>query len=277
MMKTKSIRKIGLYVLLIALVLCLLFPIYWAFVSSVTSSRLILSKNPPLVPIAFDLSAYVEVITRKPILTWLMNTMIVALSATFIGVVLSLLAGYSLSRFKTAGNKFMGFFLLLGRMLPSSLIVIPIYMMFSKAKMINSFWALILMNLTNIIPFSTWMMKGYYDSIPVDLEQASSIDGCRWSQGFVKVVLPLTLPGIAAVSIYSLILCWNEFLYARTLAYKQSKWIFTVGLASFIGEHSINWSQIMAGGILFILPLVVIFIFLEPFLVGGLAAGSVKG
>lgn len=277
MMKTKSIRKIGLYVLLIALVLCLLFPIYWAFVSSVTSSRLILSKNPPLVPIAFDLSAYVEVITRKPILTWLMNTMIVALSATFIGVVLSLLAGYSLSRFKTAGNKFMGFFLLLGRMLPSSLIVIPIYMMFSKAKMINSFWALILMNLTNIIPFSTWMMKGYYDSIPVDLEQAASIDGCRWSQGFVKVVLPLTLPGIAAVSIYSLILCWNEFLYARTLAYKQSKWIFTVGLASFIGEHSINWSQIMAGGILFILPLVVIFIFLEPFLVGGLAAGSVKG
>lgn len=277
-MKTKAIsRKVGLYLLLIALVLCLLFPIYWAFVSSVTSSRLILSKNPPLTPVSFDLSAYVEVITRKPILTWLANTLIVAISATVIGVVLSLLAGYSLSRFKTSGNKIMGFFLLLGRMLPSSLIVIPIYMMFSKAKMINNYWALILMNLTNIIPFSTWMMKGYFDSIPVDLEQAASIDGCRWGQSFVKVVLPLTLPGVAAVSIYSLILCWNEFLYARTLAYKQSKWIFTVGLASFIGEHSINWSQIMAGGILFIVPLVIIFIFLEPFLVGGLAAGSVKG
>ena len=90
-------------------------------------------------------------------------------------------------------------------------------------------------------------------------------------------MLPLTLPGIAAVSIYSMILCWNEFLYSRTLVYNEKRWVFTVGISSFIGEHSINWSQIMAGGILFIIPLMIAFAFLEPFLVGGLAAGSVKG
>lgn len=276
-MKAKTRNKIGLYMLLLLLVVVLLFPVYWTFQSSITPSRQILSKNPPLVPHGFDFSAYMEVITRKPIFTWLFNTLFISITATFAGVVLSLLAGYSLSRFRTAGNKIMGFFLLLSRMLPASLIVIPIYMMFSKVKLINTYQALILMNLTNIIPFSTWMMKGYYDSIPRELEQAASIDGCFWAQSFTKIVLPLTMPGIAAVSIYSLILCWNEFLYARTLAYQQGKWVFTVGLASFIGEHSIAWNQIMAGGILFIIPLVIAFVFLEPFLVGGLASGSVKG
>lgn len=276
-MSTRVWRNIGLYALLLALCVVLLFPIYWTFLSSITPSRLILSKNPPMVPGKFDMTAYKDVIVRKPIFTWLQNTVVISVIATLIGVVLSLLAGYSLSRFRTAGNKIMGFFLLLSRMLPASLVVIPIYMMFSRAHLINTYRALILMNLTNIIPFSTWMMKGYFDSIPRDLEQAANLDGCNWLQSYLLVVLPLTLPGIAAVSIYSLILCWNEFLYARTLAYQQSHWVFTVGLASFIGEHSINWNQIMAGGILFIIPLVIAFVFLEPFLVGGLAAGSVKG
>ena len=273
----RKLRRSGLYLILLALLAVLLFPIYWTFQSSITPSRLILSTNPPLVPIELDMSAYADVILRRPILLWLGNTMLISIIATFVGIVLSLLAGYSLSRFRTAGNKIMGFLLLLSRMLPASLIVIPVYMMFSGARMINSYAALILMNITNIIPFSAWMMKGYYDSIPKELEEAANIDGCSWYKAFTKVVLPLTLPGIAAVSIYSLILCWNEFLYARTLAYDQSRWVFTVGLASFIGEHSINWSQIMAGGILFIIPLVVAFVFLEPFLVGGLASGYVKG
>ena len=120
-------------------------------------------------------------------------------------------------------------------------------------------------------------MKGFFDSIPKQLEEAAHIDGCSWVGAFIRVTLPLTLPGIAAVAIYSIILCWNEFLYARTLAFDQTRWVFTVGLASFIGEHSINWNQIMAGGIMFVFPLIILFIFLEPFLVKGLTAGSVKG
>jgi len=273
----KRFKKVSFYAGLVLILVILLFPLYWAFQSSITSTRLILSKNPPLLPVSFDFSAYKEVMTRKPIFLWLKNTMFVSVTSTVFGVALSLLAGYSLSRFKTMGNKLMGFFLLLSRMLPATLLVIPIYMMFSKFKMINSLWALIMMNLVNIIPFSTWMMKGYFDSIPRELEEAASIDGCSWFGGYMKVVLPLTLPGIAAVSIYSMILCWNEFLYSRTLAYNEKRWVFTVGISSFIGEHSINWSQIMAGGILFIIPLMIAFAFLEPFLVGGLAAGSVKG
>jgi multiple sugar transport system permease protein len=171
----------------------------------------------------------------------------------------------------------MGYVLLLNRMVPGTLLVIPLYMVFSKLRMINSFQAIIIMNLESIIPFATWMMKGFFDSLPRQLEEAAFIDGCNWFSAFTRVVMPLTLPGIAAVTIYSLILCWNEFLYARTLVYNPSKWLFTVGLSSFVGEYSINWSHIMACGIYFILPLIVFFILLEPFLVSGLVSGSVKG
>ena len=213
-MTHRKLRRSGLYLLLIALLVVLLFPIYWTFQSSITPSRLILSTNPPLLPIELDMTAYADVILRRPILLWLGNTMLISIVATFVGIVLSLLAGYSLSRFRTAGNKIMGFLLLLSRMLPASLIVIPVYMMFSGAKMINSYTALILMNITNIIPFSAWMMKGYYDSIPKELEEAANIDGCNWYGAFTKVVLPLTLPGIAAVSILG-IHSWSCLFHRR--------------------------------------------------------------
>jgi multiple sugar transport system permease protein len=276
-MKRKQIDSMLAGATLLCVIVVLLFPIYWTFNSSVTSPQLILSKTPPMFPASPSFSAYEEVIARKPIFLWFMNTMIVSIGATIVSLVLSLLAGYSLSRFATYGQKAMGYILLLSRMLPGTLIVIPVYMTFSRLKLINSYQALIIMNLTNIIPFATWMMKGFYDSIPRQIEEAAHIDGCSWIQSFILVTLPLTLPGIAAVAIYSLILSWNEFLYARTLAYDETKWVFTVGLSSFIGEHSINWNQIMAGGILFILPLVVFFLLLEPFLVSGLSSGSVKG
>jgi multiple sugar transport system permease protein len=266
-----------LTLLLVLLVGVLLFPIYWTFNSSVSTPQLILSKNPPLFPWSLNFTSYREVAERKPIFLWFFNTIFISLGATCLSLVCSLLAGYSLSRYKTYGQQLMGYILLLSRMIPGTLLIIPIYMVFSRLKLINSYQALIIMNLEGVIPFATWMMKGFFDSIPRQIEEAANIDGCNWFSSFTRVTLPLTLPGVAAVTIYSLILCWNEFLYARTLAYNQSKWVFTVGLASFIGEHSVNWNQIMASGILFILPLAVFFILLEPFLVSGLASGSVKG
>ncbi|QQO07496.1 carbohydrate ABC transporter permease [Breznakiella homolactica] len=276
-MKSKRLNNIILTALLVILVVILLFPIYWTFNSSVSTPQKILSKNPPLIPRDMTFKAYEEVIERKPIMLWFFNTIFISMGATIFSLACSLLAGYSLSRYKTHGQQLMGYVLLLSRMLPGTLLVIPIYMVFSRMKLINTYQSLIIMNLVNIIPFATWMMKGFFDSIPKQIEEAAHIDGCSWFTSFVRITMPLTLPGIAAVTIYSLILCWNEFLYARTLAYNQSKWVFTVGLASFIGEHSINWSQIMAGGILFILPLIIFFILLEPFLVSGMASGSVKG
>ena len=276
-MRSRHMGNHFLTFLLILMLAMLLFPIYWSFNSSISSTQVILSKNPSFFPKKILLDAYVDIFERKSVFLWLFNTVFVSLGATVLSLICSLLAGYSLSRFRTYGQQLMGFILLLSRMIPGTLLIIPLYMVFSRMKLINSYQALIIMNLEGIVPFATWMMKGFFDSIPKEIEEAAYIDGCNWFSTFVRVTMPLTIPGIAAVTIYSLILCWNEFLYARTLAYNASKWVFTVALASSVGEHSVDWSKLMAGGILFILPLVFFFVLLEPFLISGMTSGSVKG
>jgi len=257
----------------------LLFPIYWMLVTAVLPSEKVLTMSPSLLPAAADMSldAFAGVVDRKPVLAWFVNSGLVTVGSVAVSVVISALAGYSLSRFNLGGEQIMGYALLVSRMLPGTLLVIPLYIMFSRVGMINSFAALILANIVSIVPFSTWMMKGFYDGIPAELEEAASIDGCSWFMAFRRVVLPLTLPGLAAVSIYSAILSWNEYVFARTLVMDQGKWMFTVGLASFVGEHSVDWSSLMAAGIIFIVPILIFFFILEPFLVKGMTQGSVKG
>jgi multiple sugar transport system permease protein len=261
-----------------AIALVAIFPIYWMIVTSVLPSEKVLSMSPPLVPAPRDMGfrSYAEVITRKPILLWFLNSLIVTIGSAGLSILVSITAGYSLSRYNTRGQQAMGYILLLSRMLPGSLIVIPMYIIFSEMKMINSFLALILANVSAIAPFSTWMMKGFYDGIPREMEEAAVMDGCSWFGSLWRIVLPLTLPGLAAVTIYSAILSWNEYLFARTLIYDPNRWIFTVGIASFVGEHSIDWSSLMAAGVVFIVPIIVLFYFMEPFLVSGLTSGSVK-
>ncbi len=255
-----------------------LFPIYWMIVTSVLPSSTVLSLKPPILPKFSEMGirSYIDVFARKPILTWFYNSLIVTLGSAGFSILVSITAGYSLSRYHTAGQQAMGYFLLLSRMLPGSLVVIPMYIIFMKLKMINSFGALILANVSAITPFSSWMMKGFFDSIPREMEEAGMIDGCSWFGTLRRIVLPLTLPGLAAVTIYAFILSWNEYLFARTLIYDPNKWIFTVGIASFIGEHSTDWSSLMAAGVVFIIPIILLFFFMEPYLVSGLTSGSVK-
>ena len=277
-MKKKAKLDIVRFVGTLVIAAVALFPLYWMIVTSVLPSSKVLALKPPLIPAFRDMGirSYIEVFARKPILTWFYNSLIVTLGSAGISILVSITAGYSLSRYHTAGQQAMGYFLLLSRMLPGSLVVIPMYIIFMKLKMINSFGALILANVSAITPFSTWMMKGFYDAIPREMEEAAMIDGCSWLGTLRRIVLPLTLPGLAAVTIYAAILSWNEYLFARTLVYDPNKWIFTVGIASFIGEHSTDWSSLMAAGVVFIVPIIALFFFMEPYLVSGLTSGSVK-
>jgi len=219
----------------------------------------------------------VVVTARKPIFQWFANSAVVTASATVVSMFVSTLAGYSLSRFRTRGGLAMGYTLLLNRMLPGSLLVIPLYFMFAQARLINNPISLVIANVTHIVPFATWMMKGFFDSIPGELEESAMVDGCTRLQAMRKVILPLTLPGLAATGIYSAILAWSEFLFARTLMTDPARWTMTVGTVSFIGEHTVNWSSLMASGVISVAPLLLVFLFLEPYLVSGMTSGSVKG
>jgi multiple sugar transport system permease protein len=264
--------------LALAAVALVLFPIYWMVVTSLLPSSLVLSRHPPLVPplerVSFD--AFVEVFRRRPVLAWIVNSTLVAAGSTAASLVLAALAGYSLSRFHTPAQKAAGAALLLTKMLPGSLIVIPFFVMFTTAHVIDTRWALIVANISVGVPFATWMMKGFFDTLPRELEQAAAIDGCTPLQALWYVILPLARPGLAACGIYLAIVAWSEFVFARTLVTKSDLWTVTVGLQSFVGEYLVDWPALMAAGVVSLAPMFVLFLLLEPFLVSGLTSGAVK-
>ena len=254
----------------------LLFPIYWMVVTALVPTAQVLSREPALVPALSDVSfhAFAVAFARKPLATWLGNSLLVTLGATTLSLIIAALAGYSLSRFRTRAQEWTGLTLLLTKMLPGSLIVIPFFIMASTFHLIDSLFVLMLANAAVGVPFATWLLKGFFDGIPRELEQAAMIDGCGHLKAFAYIIVPLARPGLAACAIYLAILTWSDFVFARTLINDQARWTVTTGLVSLIGEHAIDWPALMAAGVLTMVPMAVLFVLLEPFLVSGLTAGS---
>lgn len=275
----RRLQRPALLLLAIVVSATLCFPIYWMLVTSLTPAQEVLSRTPPLLPdlTTMTLRGYEEVLTLRPVLSWLWVSVRVTAGAVAISVVVSCLGGYSLSRLHSRTQRAMGYSLLVGRMLPGTLLVIPLFLVFSLTGLTNSVTGLVLANTTAIIPFGCWMMKAFFDTIPAELEDAAYVDGCSRLEALWRVVLPVSAPGVAAIAIYAAVLAWSDFLFARTLVTQSSLWTLTVGVASFVGEYVVNWNGIMAAGIISLLPISILFVALERFLVGGLTGGSVKG
>lgn len=254
-----------------------LFPIYWMLLTSVLPSELTRSRSPSLLPQlgAMSFDAFTSILARKPVLLWLGNSVLVTVAATAISLVIATLGGYSLSRFKSRAQQASGFALLVSKMLPASLIVIPFFIAFSSFGLIDSRWGLILANAAVGVPFATWLMKGFFDGIPREIELAAMLDGCNGAQAVWYVVLPLARPGLAASGIYLAIVTWSDFVFARTLVSNPDLWVLNVGMQSFLGEYLIDWSNLMAVGMISLAPVLVLFLLLEPFLVSGMTQGAV--
>jgi len=261
----------------LAMATVVLFPIYWMLLTSVLPSELTRSRSPALLPelSALSFDAFAAALERKPVLLWLGNSAVVTIGATFISVVISTLGGYSLSRFRSRAQQGAGFALLVSKMLPSSLIVIPFFIGFSTFGLIDSRWGLVVANAAVGVPFATWMMKAFFDGIPREIELAAMLDGCSGMQAMWYVVLPLAKPGLAACAIYVAIVAWSDFVFARTLVSSPDLWTLTVGMQSFLGEYLVDWSSLMAVGVLSLAPVFVLFLLLEPFLVSGMTQGAV--
>ena len=256
-----------------------LFPIYWMLVSALLPTSETLSTEPPLLPnpVSLDFSYFSEVLTGSQLPTWFLNSTLTTVGSVFLSMLVSTFAGYSLSRMRGRLQDAASASMLLTRVLPGTLLVIPLFVVFSSLHLLNTLWSIILANCTVIIPFAVWLMKGFFDSIPKELEEAAVIDGCGVFGAFARIVLPLTRPGLAATTAYAFVLAWSDYLFAKTFLQDRDLWTLTLGSASFVGEHSVNWNSLMAVGIIAIIPVAILFLFLEPLLVKGLASGSVKG
>ncbi len=255
-----------------------IFPIYWMVVTSILPTSTVLSRNPPLFPPLDQVSfaAYIDVLQRKPVFTWMLNSVVITAGSIIISLTVSVMAGYSLSRFRTRAQQAAGMTMLVSKMLPATLIVIPFFVMFSSFRLINSPFALMLANASVGVPVATWMMKSFFDSIPRELEEAAMVDGCNQLTALVRVILPLARPGVSAAAIYLAIVTWSDLVFARTLLQDSSRWTLPVGLQSFVGEYQVEWASLMATGAISLIPVVILFIILEPFLVSGLTQGGVK-
>jgi multiple sugar transport system permease protein len=254
----------------------LLFPVYWMMMTAVTPVSEILSRDPPLLPhlgsLSFD--AFAAVIARRPFLLWTANSMIVGGASSLISLTAAALAGYSLSRYAFPGIRFAGAVLLLGKLAPPALIIIPLFIMFSVGGLLESYGGLVLAHVATGVPLATWLMKGFFDRIPREVEQAAMIDGCTRLGALRHVILPLTRPGLASCFVYLLLVSWGEFVFGRTLMSKPDHRVLTVGLQSFSAEYQVDWPGLMAAGTLTLIPIVVMFVLLEPFLVSGMTKGA---
>ena len=255
---------------------CVLIPVLWMVSTSLKDDTAIFSTPPQWIPDEITFQAFARVWSDYPFTRYFTNSALVVGASTLISIFFSALAGYGMSRFEFRGKGSFLTFLLMTQMFPSIMLLIPFYKIMQSAHLVNTHAALILTYISFTIPFCSWMMTGYFKSIPKELDEAASIDGLSKFRTFAQVVLPLAVPGVVATAIFSFITGWNEYMFALVLTQSEDMKTVPVGIGQLIGQYKILWNDMMAASLYAVIPLVILFVFLQRYLISGMTAGAVK-
>ena len=280
-----------MHVFLIVFSLFTVYPILWVITLAFSGQQSLAIADVPADPTfldrlravipwpeQFSWANFTSVMTDQPFARWLLNSVVVAAATTVVGVFLATTAGYAFSRFRFPGRRTGLMSFLVSQMFPGTLMLIPLYIIIVQWLGLGSTWiGLILVYATIAIPFCVWMLKGYFDTIPLELEESARIDGATPAQIFLRIILPLAKPAVAVTALFSFMTGWNEFILAATLMDKENMYTAPVGLRFFVGGYSEQWGYFAAGSIIVAIPVVLLFLFLQKYLVSGLTAGAVKG
>ena len=262
----------------VLLTVILVFPIYWMMRISVSPQDKLFSMPPEIVLTEFNWEGYRKFFSRFIFLRFYLNSIIVGFGTVCLSLFAGTCAGYSFSRFRYRGRKLMMVITLMAQMFPWALLLISLYISYIKIGLLNNYLGLILAHSTFALPLTIWIIKGYFDSIPRELEQAAKIDGCSQVQSLVKIILPLARPGITAAGIYIFLFSWNDFLFGLTLTTQDTMRILSPGISmQFIGEFEFLWVEMMSSSVLITIPIVMLFLMFQKYFIQGLTAGAVKG
>jgi multiple sugar transport system permease protein len=270
-------RSLSVGVLAVLFGLLVVLPIYWMLVTALRPDADLFSYPPKVFPSSLHPGLALGAFKGTKILIWLRNSSVVALATTLIAAALGLPAGYAMSRFRTRPVQTAAILTMITQMMPPLLLLVPMFLVFQKLAALNNLGALVVVDVAWVLPLTIWMMKAAFDTIPPEIDEAATVDGCAPLTALWRVVLPLALPGLAAVAMYAFIETWDEFLFARTFISSVNLWPASVGLYSFEGEYIVPEQQVMAAAILFAVPSLILFMFVRRAFVASLSAGAVKG
>lgn len=272
-------KNIILSVLSILLLCVLLFPLFWILMTSLKTEQEIFRFPPTIIPEKLNLASYAAQVETGDFNMFqsFANSFIISIGATIISVVLAVPASYGIAKYRFRGRKVMLLGFLVTQMLPVAVLLTPMFILFRGMNLYNTAGSAILADATIGIPFSILILKNYFASIPKDLEEAAYIDGCNRFSAFIRVLIPIAKPGVMVCAIFSFLYAWGDLAYGMTFIIDQQKRPITAGIFNFMGQYGTKWSYLTAFAVVTIIPVALIFIFMQKYIISGMTSGAVKG
>lgn len=276
MSRLKPWQLVLIYALIALLAIFYIFPIYWAFITSFKKLPEMMASKPTFFPNEYTLAHYQAVLFQSKYFVFLKNSLLVGVLSTTLTLILSTGAGYAVSRLKFRGKGFYSIAILTVYLFPGILLIIPLFRVMATLGLYDNIWSVVLVHVLLSLPFSVWTLTTFIDAVPHELEEAARIDGASRLKTMLMVYLPLIVPGLATVAIFSFVVSWNDFLFPAILLSSPNVQTIPVGIAGWTSTYAINWGQVTAASILTIIPVVFFFALLGRYFVHGLVAGAVK-
>lgn len=275
--RTVLARSTARYIFIGIVSLLVIFPLYWMVVTAIQPPEVTLAYPPVLYPKSPNLLGFSQLFHDNPMGKWLLNSAFVAALTTLITTSFSVLGAYALSWFRWNGKLVFGLMLLFTQMLPEALIIIPIYKIYDQAHLLNNLPALSLIHAAFVIPVGVWILRPAFESIPKEVNEAAQIDGCDYLALLRKIIIPLCSPAILAVGVVAFFASWGDYLVAVTMISRQDLYPASVGLASTMSQLNTPIQELLSGALIYGLPPVILYMFIQRFIISGLTAGAIKG
>ena len=275
--RRKNIKYLLIHLALIAFAVLCVYPLLRIFSVSLRPDDKLVSTDLSLIPPGATFLSYTRLLKDTLFLRWLWNSLVITAATSFIGVSLASTAAYAFSRFSFPGKKTGLIMLLSSQMIPAGMLILPLFLMIMKLGLMNTYLGMIIAYSVSSLPFSIWILKGYYDTIPRSLEEAALVDGTSQVGAFWRIILPLSTPALSIAFLFNFTTAWNEYLVARVVLFSSKQYTWTLGLFELQGQYITQWGMFAAGSMLVTIPVLIVFLYSSKWLVSGLTLGSVKG